>query len=278
LSQWARLTLQFTEEGKIFFATVSFQTIQSWHFSQIFSGQTNHIERLDPALLRPGRIDRKIEYKLASQKQAHALFNRFFPASRFADASQVDENPKIQYAPNTPELADEFSQAIPEHELSIAELQGYLLDYKMRPLDAVQRVEEWVESEREAKRDRKAREQLRKEKATAARAQQQLHVSEAVIAGIGTTIGHGQRSSRWRHRLPPPASVSSNDRLPDADPGATSSSDDSEQDIGDKGTRNFGNMDVNGVLHSPPESPVPDAEVDARNVCTGVVGQTVCER
>ncbi|KAJ7473190.1 P-loop containing nucleoside triphosphate hydrolase protein [Mycena latifolia] len=52
-------------EGKLFFAT------------------TNYIDRLDPALLRPGRIDRKVAYDLSTAGQARALFLRFFPAARF---------------------------------------------------------------------------------------------------------------------------------------------------------------------------------------------------
>ncbi|KAJ6454711.1 P-loop containing nucleoside triphosphate hydrolase protein [Mycena vitilis] len=58
-----------SEEGKLFFAT------------------TNYIDRLDPALLRPGRIDRKVEYELSSTQQARALFLRFFPETRFPESA-----------------------------------------------------------------------------------------------------------------------------------------------------------------------------------------------
>jgi hypothetical protein len=40
---------------------------------------TNHIERLDPALIRPGRCDVKVEIRLASKMQIRTLFLRFFP-------------------------------------------------------------------------------------------------------------------------------------------------------------------------------------------------------
>ncbi|KAF8444830.1 hypothetical protein L210DRAFT_318091 [Boletus edulis BED1] len=50
-------------EGRILFAT------------------TNHLERLDPALSRPGRMDVWIEFKNASKWQAEALFRNFFPSS-----------------------------------------------------------------------------------------------------------------------------------------------------------------------------------------------------
>ena len=50
-------------EGRILFAT------------------TNHLERLDPALSRPGRMDVWIEFKNASPWQAEALFRNFFPCA-----------------------------------------------------------------------------------------------------------------------------------------------------------------------------------------------------
>lgn len=50
-------------EGRILFAT------------------TNHLERLDPALSRPGRMDVWIEFKNASKWQAELLFRNFFPST-----------------------------------------------------------------------------------------------------------------------------------------------------------------------------------------------------
>src|SRR5882762_10865059 len=42
---------------------------------------TNHLERLDPALSRPGRMDVWIEFRNASKWQAEALFRNFFPST-----------------------------------------------------------------------------------------------------------------------------------------------------------------------------------------------------
>ncbi|KAI0076144.1 P-loop containing nucleoside triphosphate hydrolase protein, partial [Panus rudis PR-1116 ss-1] len=50
-------------EGRILFAT------------------TNHLERLDPALSRPGRMDVWVEFKNASKWQAEQLFRNFFPST-----------------------------------------------------------------------------------------------------------------------------------------------------------------------------------------------------
>lgn len=40
---------------------------------------TNHIEKLDPALLRPGRADVHVELNNASEKQMRGLFKKFYP-------------------------------------------------------------------------------------------------------------------------------------------------------------------------------------------------------
>ena len=41
---------------------------------------TNHIERLDPALSRPGRMDVWVNFKHATKWQAEGIFKCFFPA------------------------------------------------------------------------------------------------------------------------------------------------------------------------------------------------------
>ncbi|KAH9918672.1 P-loop containing nucleoside triphosphate hydrolase protein [Fomitopsis serialis] len=51
-------------------------------------------------------------------------------------------------------LAARFADAIPERELSMASLQGYLMTYKSRPREAVDEVSQWIENERRARRER----------------------------------------------------------------------------------------------------------------------------
>ena len=63
----------------------------------LFVMTTNHVEKLDQALLRPGRIDYKLYLGKASDCQKMELFRRFFPesseveASDFVDASRSAE-------------------------------------------------------------------------------------------------------------------------------------------------------------------------------------------
>ncbi len=49
---------------------------------------TNRIESLDPALIRPGRIDRKIEFPLPDEKTKRRIFT--IHTSRMTLSSDVD--------------------------------------------------------------------------------------------------------------------------------------------------------------------------------------------
>ncbi|KAL1727393.1 hypothetical protein EV714DRAFT_253915 [Schizophyllum commune] len=138
---------------------------------------TNHIERLDPALSRPGRMDVWVNFTNATKWQAEGIFKCFFPAARpaaspaasSADLREKDTSQKnlpgskrrAQAAPMLSEeeisdLAKRFADAIPEDELSVAALQGYLLKNKTRPRECVDEVGAWVITERETREKIKA--------------------------------------------------------------------------------------------------------------------------
>jgi len=106
-----------SQEGRLFFMT------------------TNHIERLDPALIRPGRCDIKVEVRRASRTQARKLYARFFGGSPEADAAA-------------------FADALPEYELSMAALQGYLLSHKDDPKGALAHVQRLLRSTKPLNVDR----------------------------------------------------------------------------------------------------------------------------
>nr|GAT56965.1 mitochondrial chaperone BCS1 [Mycena chlorophos] len=112
---------------------------------------TNHIERLDPALIRPGRIDVRIRYSLATAEQLKDAFHRFYPCDTGspAGAFKSTSGACTQLARSEVEqLALEFAAAIPQDAYSVAQIQGYLLGYKKDPFGAVAHVAAWVESQR----------------------------------------------------------------------------------------------------------------------------------
>ena len=144
--------------------------------SSLLFATTNHIERLDPALSRPGRMDVWINFKNATKWQAEEIFRNFFPCkpsdiptlptSRGETAGPKERSrrrPNAQVL-NEDELADlakRFADAVPEDEMSVslerglrfcawadklvqvAALQGYLLKNKSRPKEAVDEVAQW---------------------------------------------------------------------------------------------------------------------------------------
>ncbi|KAJ3996344.1 P-loop containing nucleoside triphosphate hydrolase protein [Lentinula boryana] len=148
---------------------------------------TNHLDHLDPALSRPGRMDVWIDFKNASRWQAEALFRNFFPSCEDDINSRAptptptspssSASPKRQPRPKAPhthssaplspsilsKLAKEFAQKVPDEEFSVASLQGYLLRNKSRPEDAVKGVETWVEEERRNREKQKGAKKKAKE-------------------------------------------------------------------------------------------------------------------
>jgi len=86
---------------------------------------TNHREKLDPALLRPGRADFHAHLKNASYDQMKRLFLRFNPTSEA--------------------MADKFARQLPEGQISMAKLQGHLLKYRDAPELVVEKCKEILE-------------------------------------------------------------------------------------------------------------------------------------
>jgi chaperone BCS1 len=89
---------------------------------------TNYLERLDPALMRPGRVDMVRLLGAATSSQARRMFDGFYD-------SQDDGGPVSS-------LANEFAERIEEMDgnPSMAELQGHLMGYKEDPGAAVDQI------------------------------------------------------------------------------------------------------------------------------------------
>lgn len=80
---------------------------------------TNHVERLDPALIRPGRVDMKEYLGNATDYQIKKMFMRFYD----------DEK-----------LANEFVEKLKGRDISTASLQGHFVYYKDKPQEAVDNI------------------------------------------------------------------------------------------------------------------------------------------
>lgn len=77
---------------------------------------TNKYDALDPALVRPGRLDLHIEFMLASKWQASELFKRFYPVEKAPERASTSHVP---VAPAEPKIID--GATAPTTILDIAE-------------------------------------------------------------------------------------------------------------------------------------------------------------
>jgi chaperone BCS1 len=67
----------------------------------LFVMTTNHVEALDEALLRPGRIDYKLYLGKATDRQKIELYRRFFP-----DASELEAQAFIEASRSAETMAE----------------------------------------------------------------------------------------------------------------------------------------------------------------------------
>ena len=84
----------------------------------------NHLNSLDPALIRPGRCDLQIMVSFASTEQLEAMFLRFFPG-HFVSARR-------------------FAASLPSGVLSLARVQEHLVKHR-HSVEAAEAVPELLE-------------------------------------------------------------------------------------------------------------------------------------
>ncbi|KAL2811152.1 hypothetical protein BDW59DRAFT_168054 [Aspergillus cavernicola] len=107
---------------------------------------TNHIKRLDAALIRPGRIDKRVYFKLADRDITAQLFRTVFAQMPDAHKHSTDKIDGEKFE----RLAIDFAAKVPEKVFSPAEVLSFLLECKKSPANAVSDVEDWVVKAREA--------------------------------------------------------------------------------------------------------------------------------
>lgn len=98
---------------------------------------TNAKDRLDPALLRSGRIDYEIEFKAAEPEQVQRLFSRFY--SDFTGRAVKDNAGITLMADEREDLARRFAEQVAQSgkALTTADIQRHLMKHKKEPARAV---------------------------------------------------------------------------------------------------------------------------------------------
>lgn len=111
---------------------------------------TNHVEHLDGALIRSGRVDMQIELGLTNRDINTRLFRHIFMHDNPSPGGKLTDEAVLR------KLAGEFANKVPEQEFSPADIQLFLRKYRQSPHMAVENVEEWVMKTKDGKRQIKS--------------------------------------------------------------------------------------------------------------------------
>lgn len=104
---------------------------------------TNHREKLDGALIRPGRVDLQIAFAFASKQVISDLFKNLYDVSE-EDMASLYMPADFPSRKEVLELADQFSDLVPEGRFTPAEIQGLLLLHKKSPHAALASTPSWL--------------------------------------------------------------------------------------------------------------------------------------
>ncbi|KAK0637455.1 BCS1 N terminal-domain-containing protein [Bombardia bombarda] len=139
---------------------------------------SNFAEKLDKALVRPGRVDNMIYLGNISQRSAELMFLRMYALDTISQgpSGKIERLPEDQLQ----KLALDFSNRLPDDVFTPAQLQGYLLSYRTSPTEAVENIEAWVKDEQAVMDEAQARAakmaERRKKRLKAARARAKTKV------------------------------------------------------------------------------------------------------
>ena len=147
------------------------------HEGRVLIMTTNHPEKLDAALVRPGRVDRRVEFKMAMREQIRELFVRMYagtdtgaldttlnkangvvmngtanghlsenvpngkPVGGYSDEKSTSRSARVDLN----ELAEEFTSHVPDNTYTPAEIQNHLMRFKKEPRVAVEKVDNWID-------------------------------------------------------------------------------------------------------------------------------------
>jgi len=139
------------------------------HEGRVLVMTTNQPEKLDPALIRPGRVDMRVEFGLATLHQMEEIFFRMYWSDSETENGSRPDTPSKEDGEQegtgiregvdevvmrvhgfdrmeVRRMAQKFSKLLPEGTFSPAEVQNFLIARKKAPETALKEVEEWKDT------------------------------------------------------------------------------------------------------------------------------------
>lgn len=114
---------------------------------------TNHIEKLDEALIRTGRADRIITFTNTTKQQAEDMFINAYTGTKWGQHMSPEVRARYPEMEDwtdedIDELAKDFSDKIHAMKFSPALIQQFFKDFRAEPRRAVQELDEWMKDPR----------------------------------------------------------------------------------------------------------------------------------
>ncbi|OBS19817.1 hypothetical protein FPOA_11542 [Fusarium poae] len=151
---------------------------------------TNHLEKLDKALIRPGRVDKIVQFGLADADMSASIFRAIFAPyegedvdvgavkTKYLDPEEalkqaaLAKKTRLETLERINALATRFAAKMPSLEFSPAEIQGLLLKNKRDPDGVIDAIDEWAVGTRKERKQKEIddAEKRRKEEAEAIKA------------------------------------------------------------------------------------------------------------
>lgn len=146
---------------------------------------TNHIERLDPALIRPGRVDAVHLIGDATAHQIRAMFSKFYMTDyNSSNVSTGQDGLVMKRSSMSTDLStklDSFIDVIQNsgRTVSMAQLQGHFMRFKEAPAEAIANVADLLATAQVI--------------TTATHPGEIVHSSEESVSSVSTPRGRGWR-------------------------------------------------------------------------------------